>query len=352
MERIWSVIHRYFDKLSVPSNGHSMQRYGFVFLVITIFLFIQVSFDSFIGKDVPFLFELFIVTICAWFGGFGPGLLATVSTGVITYYFFLDPKLTWFGVKNISNGFILFTFFLEGLLISVMSESHRRSDKQKSEFVGIISHELKNPLTSIKGYAEIIKRQAGKNGENKLSDIAIRIDQQAKQVIDMINEMLDITKIETGRLTYKDEVFRIDDLVKEIIRDQQVTTKRQRIRFSGKSGRSLLGDRYRIGQVITNLISNAIKYAPASKVLHVRVENKRAGVLIAVQDFGAGIKKDDQLRIFDPFYRAKNTREAKGAGIGLFISSRIVAKHKGKLWVESKIGKGSTFYLLLPTIKE
>jgi signal transduction histidine kinase len=355
MRDIFSYIHKYIDILSIANNGNRLQRYGFVFLLISIFFLIKTAFMSVIGIDVPFLFSLFIVIICAWIGGFGPGILATILSGGITYFFFLEPKYTLFGEENIPNVIVLIVFFAEGFFISAMSETHRKSDIQKSEFIGVISHELKNPLTSIKGYAELIQRLASKKGEQKFADYALRIDQQVKQVIEMINDMLemindmlDITKIETGRFTYQDEIFNVTDLVKELVGDLQVTTDTHKIRFIAKGSKMITGDRYRIGQVVTNLISNAIKYAPNTKKINVTVENKKDGVIIAIQDFGPGITKEDQLKLFKPFFRAKNTQIAKGTGIGLFISSRIVERHKGKLWVESKIGKGSTFYFSLP----
>jgi signal transduction histidine kinase len=347
IRNIWTVLHHYLDKLSVPGSGNRLQRYGFVLVITLIFFFIKMALVAAVGTEVPFLFALFIVIICAWIGGFGPGVLATILSGSITYYFYLEPKYTIFGEANIPNAIVLVVFFAEGLFISMMSEAHRKSDIHKSEFIGVISHELKNPLTSIKGYAEIIQRLASKNGESKLAEFAVRIDQQVKQVIEMINEMLDITKIETGRLTYQDETFNITDLVKEIVSDLQVTTNTHKIHFSGKINKLITGDRYRIGQVVTNLVSNAIKYAPYTKKVNVAVEGKRNGIVISVQDFGPGIAKEDQAKLFDPFFRAKNTQSAKGTGIGLFISSQIVNRHKGRLWVESTIGKGSTFYVFL-----
>jgi signal transduction histidine kinase len=108
------------------------------------------------------------------------------------------------------------------------------------------------------------------------------------------------------------------------------------------------GDKYRIGQVITNLITNAIKYAPQAKKVNVLLVNKRNGVTISVQDFGPGIDRSDQAKLFRQYFRAANTQSARGTGIGLFISSQIIAHHKGKIWVESKVGKGSIFSIWLP----
>ncbi len=352
MSRFWSFIHRYLDRISFPGGGNRVQRYGFVFLIAVVFFLIKEAIITALGIEFPFLFSLFVVILGSWFGGFGPGILATLLSGIITYFFFMQPRYTFLGDENIPNAIVIFVFLFEGLFISIMSESHRKSDMKKSEFIGVISHELKNPLTSIKGYAEIIQRQTTKKGDKKLAEYAARIDQQIKNVIEMINEMMDITKIETGRLTFEDNIFNISELIKEIVSDQQVTTITHKISLQCKADKFITGDRYRIGQVLTNIISNAIKYSPNANKVHVKSENKRKGVLISVQDFGPGISKEDQIKLFDPFFRASGTKSAKGTGIGLFISDRIVERHKGKIWVDSKFGKGTIFYLFLPTNKD
>src|SRR5687767_7383505 len=122
MKNIWHVIHKYLDRLSVPGNGHNrLQRYGFVLLLTMVFFLIKTALAAYIGKDIPFLFALFIVILSAWYGGFRPGLFATGLTGLLTYYFFLEPKYTLFGEENIPNLVILITFFLEGTVISMLS---------------------------------------------------------------------------------------------------------------------------------------------------------------------------------------------------------------------------------------
>lgn len=343
-----TALHRHLDKLYLPGNGNRIQRYGLVIILVVVFFLIKTSLVAIFEKNVPFLFSTFIVILSAWYGGAKPGILATLLTGVISDFLFLEPRLSISRLDNIHNIIILFIFLIEGFVISILSDSHRRSDTQKNEFIGVISHELKNPLTSIKGYAEMIKKLGEQKGDKKVADFAARMDIQINQVIGMVNEMLDVTKIETGHFTYRSEEFPFFQLVKEIVADQQVTTDTHKIYFSGKTNKQINGDRYRIGQVITNLISNAIKYSPGKKKITIKVENKRGGVIVSVQDFGSGIAIEDQAKLFEPFFRAKNSGSAKGTGIGLFISSQIVQNHKGKLWVESKLGKGSTFYLFLP----
>lgn len=349
MKQFFYSIHRFMDRVAARGNGNRLSRYGVVIALVILFTVIKTSFSVFVGKDVPFLFGLFVVILSAWYGGFGPGLFATLLTGILNFFFFLEPKYTFTGPENIPNYFILAIFFLEGVFISMMSEAHRKSDSQKSEFIGVISHEIKNPLTSIKSYAEILHKTEKKSGNKKQAEYASRIDQQVKNVLNMVNDMLDITKIETGRLTYHDENFAVYDLVKEIVADQQVTSLKQKIQLTGNTQKRIYGDRYRIGQVITNLLSNAVKYAPDTKKITVKIKDVRAGIEIAIADRGPGITKEDQQKLFEPFYRAKNTEKASGTGIGLFISSQIISRHHGKLWVDSKPGKGSTFYIQLLT---
>lgn len=349
MKNIWSTVHKFIDSLALPGNGQNrLKRYGFVLLLVGAFFLLKSTLFAVVGKEVPFLFALFVVISSAWFGGFRPGVFATVLTGALTYFFFLEPKYTFFGEENIPNLVIMGTFFLEGIFISLLSESHRKSDTQRSEFVGVISHELKNPLTSIKGYAELIHKVAGNKGEKRLAEFASRIDYQVKNVLEMINEMLDITKIETGRLTYSDEIFDINELVKEIVEDQKVIVRTHKIQLTRNGVMYLHADRYRIGQVITNLISNAVKYSPDAKHIKVAVQKKRSYALISVQDFGVGISAQDQKRLFTPFFRAQTAQGLRGTGIGLYISSEIVSRHNGKIWGKSTAGKGSTFFVKLP----
>lgn len=347
MDGLWQVLHQYADKFTLPDNGNRLQRYALVFLLLAVFFSIKTVLFTALGVDVPFLFSLFIVILSAWFSGFGPGIAATLLSGAITYYFFLEPKWTLLGSHNIPNLYVLLVFYLEGFFITLLTDSRRKNERQKSEFIGMVSHELKNPLTSVKGYAEMIRRLAEKKQEKKIAEYAGRIDRQSGQVVQMINELLDITKIETGRLTYQNEVFNLGELVEEIVSDQQVTTKTHTIHCQVNGNIFMTADRYRLGQVITNLLSNAIKYSPEAKKVEVRLGRKGKKALLSIRDFGVGIPKADQGKLFRPFFRAGNSGKAKGTGVGLYISRQIVNRHRGKLWVASKPGKGSVFYLEL-----
>lgn len=352
MRDLWALVRQYLEHFPAIRKRNKLKQYILVLLLVVVFFGLEVILFIISGIGPRFTLSLLLIIVIAWFGGFGLGIFATVLLGGLSYYFLFEPRGSFLVAENFASVIYLFLFFIEGVFISILIESHRRSDVERNEFISIISHEIKNPLTSIKGYAELIKRLAEKNREKKFSDYATRIDKQIKHIMLMINEMLDLTKIEVGQFTYHDETFLISDLVKEVISDQQVITKTHNIFLFSSVNSEVKGDRYRIGQVITNLIHNAIKYSPKSKKVTVNVISKNKGVLISIKDFGVGIPQSYYNKVFLPFTRIENIIGTRGTGLGLYISLQIVTRHKGKLWFESREGKGSIFYLWLPATKK
>ncbi len=185
--------------------------------------------------------------------------------------------------------------------------------------------------------------------KQKVKESAKNIVRQTKMATGLINELLDLTKIEAGKLFFTNSKFEIDELIEETVSAQRVLTDSHTIKLKGKSNKKVFADRMRIQLVLANLISNAVKYSPDAKEVIVEVSNTDGEVVVSVQDFGAGITKTDQLRVFEPFYRAKSTQSTKGAGIGLYLASQIVQKLGGRITLQSKVGHGSVFSLHLPT---
>lgn len=223
-------------------------------------------------------------------------------------------------------------------------------EKKRNEFVSIVVHELKTPLTSLKGYAQLLHKRASNVGDEQTARLAMRLNTQINKLTDLINDLRDVTSIEGGTFRYRENYFAFDALVEEQIEAAQLTTEQQTIRKEGQSGQMVWGDRERIGQVITNLLTNAIKYAPNSDTILTKVSQEGRHVKLCVQDFGPGIPQEQQARIFDPFYRVEgNTQVAvPGLGLGLYISAEIIRRQEGQIWVESKEGEGSTFCFTLP----
>jgi signal transduction histidine kinase len=222
--------------------------------------------------------------------------------------------------------------------------------EQKDDFIGIATHELKTPVTSIKAYTQILKSRFEKEGDQKSADLLTKMDAQLDKLITLISDLLDVTKIEGGKLNFNLDSFDFNELTKELVEELQRTTTKHTIIIEGKIKKKVYADRERTGQVLTNFITNAIKYSPHSKKIVVHLGEDKDNVSLCVQDFGVGIPKDKQEKVFERFYRVSGPREDTfpGLGLGLFISSEIIKRQGGRIWVESTKGTGSTFCFSLP----
>lgn len=226
--------------------------------------------------------------------------------------------------------------------------------RQKDDFMGIASHELKTPVTSIKAYAQLMEVKFEQAGDKENRLLAEKMDKQVNRLTSLIGDLLDVTKINSGRIQFNNTVFDFNQLVEEVIEDIAQTSGRhvieKKLEFKGR----VAGDRDRIWQVVTNLLTNATKYSPDANRIIVYSENKGDNVQFCVQDFGIGIKKEKSDRVFEQFYRVSGTREHTfpGLGLGLYISSEIVKRLGGRIWVDSVEGKGSTFCFTIPSISD
>ena len=222
--------------------------------------------------------------------------------------------------------------------------------RQKDDFLGIASHELKTPVTSIKAYTQLMEVKFAQAGDLENSKLAHKMDKQVNRLTSLIGDLLDVTKINSGRMQFNEEVFDFDQMVEDVIDDFRQTTPKHQIKKELSFKRVFKGDRDRIWQVVTNLISNAVKYSPEADRIILSTEYKDDAVVFCVQDFGIGIKSEKQDRVFEQFYRVSGSREHTfpGLGLGLYISSEIVKRLGGKIWVNSIEDKGSTFCFSLP----
>ena len=225
----------------------------------------------------------------------------------------------------------------------------RELGRQKDDFIAIASHELKTPVTSIKLYTQLLHRKFQKQNDIQSADAVAKMDTQVNKLTALINDLLDVTKIEEGKLRLNFETFDFNDLTAEIVEEMQLTTKHKIEKHLG-SVNPIDGDRDRIGQVLVNFISNAIKYSPGANKVIVKTASDKKNIVISVQDFGMGLTPKDQLKVFERFNRAgqEGPGGLPGLGLGLYISKEIIKRHKGEIWLESKKGRGSTFYFSLP----
>lgn len=220
------------------------------------------------------------------------------------------------------------------------------SDK-KDEFLSIASHELKTPLTSIKASIQLIERSL--TGNEKISMFAGKASEQLMRLERLIADLLDVSKINSGKLVYNNTVFYFREMLKEVVQSIQNTTHTHQIIIEHSDKVILLGDRFRLEQVIYNFLSNAIKYSPGADKVIVTSKIKEGYLVVSVQDFGIGIAPENLSKTFDRYYRVDDTAmRFQGLGLGLFISAEIIRRHNGHCWVESEPGKGSTFFFSLP----
>jgi len=233
------------------------------------------------------------------------------------------------------------------ILLAIEDITQRKElETQKDDFIAVASHELKTPVTSIKAYTQILKRRFEKRGDATAVQNLMKMDAQINKLTDIIGKLLDITKIESGKLVFKKEFFDFDSLTEEIVKEIQLTATNHKITVKGKTKRRVFADRMRIGLVLVNFLTNAIRYSPRAAKVIVHLSAGKKTVTVGVQDFGIGIEKTKQAKIFQRFFRAARPEKEvhPSLGLGLYIASEIIEWHNGKMWLKSKVGKGSTFY--------
>lgn len=223
----------------------------------------------------------------------------------------------------------------------------RNQEKLKTDFLSMAAHELRTPLTTLKLISDAHIRKYKKFGKDqiKISELDL-INVELNRLNLIINDLLDDSRIETGKLHMRFETIDINLLIRRVIRKMKIINKRHRINFRRGISTPVVADPNRIEQVIVNLITNAAKYSPIFSTITIEVEKIKDTVRISVKDEGEGIPLEKQQLIFDRFYQVKEN-SGKGFGLGLYISREIVKNHKGKMWVESKNKKGSVFYFTL-----
>lgn len=242
----------------------------------------------------------------------------------------------------------------DSLMGSLIDITERKAlEEQKDQFIGIASHELKTPVTSIKAYADILAGFLSTKGEKAHSAMMQRMVTQVDRLIKLINDLLDTTKISGGVLVLEPEPFDLNRLIHERMEEIQRSTTHV-LTFHRADVPQVYADRGRIGQVLNNLLSNAIKYSPEGSGVIITTRGTNGNVLVSVRDFGIGLSDEAQQKIFERFYRVSsiNLASVPGLGLGLYIASEIIRKHGGTLGVSSVPGEGSEFFFTLPVFNE
>lgn len=323
---------------------------------------------------------MLVVLFVALLWGVGPALLAiALSAGALDYFFLLP--LHRLSMSDWQNMLQLLPFVIAGLIIALITSQRERArllameteqelqsyaadleetnqrledaSQMKDRFLSIASHELKTPITTIRGQAQLMLRRISKKSYGDLDGIATsleRINDQTSRLTMLIDELLDVSSMRAGKAQLNRRECDVNELCREVIADQQLLTGRILELHAPIVPIILQVDADRLSQVLTNLISNAVKYSPEECPVDVTLASDSDHVQIRVRDYGRGIPEDQQEHIFETFYRTPDAQSSakRGLGLGLAITKDIVERHGGQIRVQSEKDKGSTFIVDLP----
>lgn len=223
------------------------------------------------------------------------------------------------------------------------------NDKLREDFISIASHELKTPLTSLKAYTQVLQHRFKDTTDETSFNIINKIDIQITKVIHMVTNLLDVTSLQQKRLNLTIGLFNFNTLVLDVLELLHPASKKHEFITQLADVGEIYGDKERLTQVITNLVSNAIKYSPDAESVSISSKVENGSVILSVYDKGIGIAKKDHQRIFARFFRVDNAKEQfQGLGLGLYICAQIIEHHGGEIGVLSEEGRGSTFWFSLP----
>lgn len=292
------------------------------------------------AKDTPIIF-LSAVSIDKKFitKGYNSGALDYITKPV-------DPDILMLKVKTFLR------LYEQTRMLNETQKALREELEFKDEFISIASHELKTPLTSIKAYLQLLQRSLETSGDKTIQNYLQRTQMQIEKLHHLITDLLDISKIESGKLKFNKKNFSFAPLLQNVIETIQQTHEGYTIRIKGDTDVDVHGDHERLEQVLINYLTNAIKYSPDCKEIEIVTEQLNGQELkVNVKDYGIGISKEQQANIFQKFYRAEDTANRfQGLGIGLYICAEIIKRHNGSYGVTSEPGKGSVFYFSVPTV--
>jgi signal transduction histidine kinase/PAS domain-containing protein len=223
-----------------------------------------------------------------------------------------------------------------------------RFSSEKDAFLSVVSHELKTPVTSIKGFAQLLERKLSPESAAAGGRYLAVMNQQADRLASLINDLLDLSRIQRGQFVFETAPFDYSALVREVVGEMQLLAHGNDVSLHVEPGMCVLGNDDRLRQVLTNLIDNAIKYGPPSGTIHVTVEEQDASVRTCVQDEGPSLSSPEAEQIFKPYFQIRGTGggSMRGIGLGLFVSRRIIEEHGGQIWLAD--GDSTTFCFTIP----
>lgn len=242
---------------------------------------------------------------------------------------------------------------LTGISKIVRDISEKKKDElRKNDFIGMVSHELKTPLTSLTAIVQVLDMKLRENADPFVPSALAKSNTQIKKMTGMINGFLNMSRLESGKIVVEKAPFLLDELIREMVAESELTVSGHTFQLTAGPALEVNADRDKIGSVISNLLSNAVKYSPKGQSVIISWQTNNGQALVSVKDEGIGIPHEDLSKLFQRYYRVSgaHTRHISGFGIGLYLSAEIITLHNGRIWAESEPGIGSTFYFMLPVV--
>jgi len=261
---------------------------------------------------------------------------------------FHDQKQRWLRIMGGADKITDTTCHFSGVIMDITEQ--KQNELRRSKFIGMVSHELKTPLTTLKAYIQLLNKWAKQKKDNFTIGTLTKLEKQVKKMTIMINSFLNLSGVESGKIHLKKQYFLLNELVKEVIEESNDITSDHNISLITDTDIKVYADREKIEQVIINLVSNAVKYSDKGMPVEISCEQNETLAKLGVKDRGMGIEQKDINKLFKPHSRIKTTQTEKisGFGIGLYLCTEIIKYHGGQIDVESEIGIGSTFWFTLP----
>jgi signal transduction histidine kinase len=354
--------------------------YLFTIIIVAVVTILAQQFLRLLGPEPHFFagaIMILMVFVVALMWGAGPAVFATVLSTAALDYFLVTPVSQLDRLSDLED---FVPFIAASLILSVLASQRERArlrartaerlakeraqaleeaGKLKDQFLSLASHELKTPIAAIKGYAQLADRRLAKvadasPGAAATQDMLVKINQQADKLTGLVNDLLDVSRIQAGKLELRLEPCDLAALCRQAVEEQELTNGR-RIDLTLPAGPVCVSaDSERLSQVLSNLLTNAIKYSAGERPVCLALTSRARKAVVTVTDEGVGIPKDELPLIFDRFFRARTARNGsqRGLGLGLAICKEIVERHQGHIWATSEEGKGSQFTFELPLDEE
>lgn len=237
---------------------------------------------------------------------------------------------------------------LSGVVMDITEQ--KQDEQRKNDFISMVSHELKTPITSISAYVQLLQAKSRNVADEFTTATLNKVQKQIRKMSTMINSFLNVSRLESGKIHLIKTDFDLEELLKDVVDECKLTDAEYIIEFKCCDAKIIHADIDKIGAVISNLMSNAIKYSEKGKTINIQSEVMGNYAHISIEDEGIGIEDHHLDKLFDRYYRINNqqTKTISGFGIGLYLSAEIVKRHHGKIWAESTFGRGSKFHFTIP----